>query len=490
MKNSEIEYLDSIYIEKLKNINKLELNFNRDKNITAIFGPNGCGKSTILHALACVYQRIRPDNPKTPIKGEEYRFSDFFIPTNYGAWEGSELEITYNTPQKKKRYVKKKDRWSRYEDRPRREVYFIGIDICVPKIEKEKKKSKINIKKESDIKEKKIKDISFVMNRKYEQLSDCNEKKYKLATSNNISYPSLFMGAGENKIIEIINLLHDVSDNALILIDELDLTIHTIALKRLLDVMIRISKDKKLQIVFTSHREEILEYKEVKENIEIRHIINFNENKTECIDRTTSKCIEQLTGIIPNIKTIYVEDNISEAIVKRFLKENEISRYYNIIKFGAIDNAFTIACGLYLSHKEIFQKSFFILDGDKYVEESEKLKWIEKRYSGTECGAENNRKEILTRFFQYSSKIKDGKFISPEEFIYDVIIQSENEKMKNTETYDALKNVQGVNDSHQYFPVSYQVDFIIEDFSKYLNSEWLEYTKELKGILSLNSSHL
>ena len=31
MKNSEIEYLDSIYIEKLKNINKLELNFNRDK---------------------------------------------------------------------------------------------------------------------------------------------------------------------------------------------------------------------------------------------------------------------------------------------------------------------------------------------------------------------------------------------------------------------------------------------------------------------------
>ena len=140
--------------------------------------------------------------------------------------------------------------------------------------------------------------------------------------------------------------------------------------------------------------------------------------------------------------------------------------------------------GLYLSNKEIFQKSFFILDGDKYVEESEKLKCIEKRYSGTECGAENNRKEILTRFFQYSSKIKDGKFISPEEFIYDVIIQSENEKMKNTETYDALKNVQGVNDSHQYFPVSYQVDFIIEDFSKYLNSEWLEYTKELKGILS------
>ena len=42
-------------------------------SLNAIIGKNGAGKSTILHALACINNRYE--------KGEEYKFNYFFTPT-------------------------------------------------------------------------------------------------------------------------------------------------------------------------------------------------------------------------------------------------------------------------------------------------------------------------------------------------------------------------------------------------------------------------
>ena len=49
--------ITSLHIDKLKGLENLDISF-EDKNVTAIFGANGCGKSTILHALACIYKGI------------------------------------------------------------------------------------------------------------------------------------------------------------------------------------------------------------------------------------------------------------------------------------------------------------------------------------------------------------------------------------------------------------------------------------------------
>ena len=47
--------LDKVFFTQLKGLHNVEISFT-DKPITAIFGVNGCGKSTILHALACLYR--------------------------------------------------------------------------------------------------------------------------------------------------------------------------------------------------------------------------------------------------------------------------------------------------------------------------------------------------------------------------------------------------------------------------------------------------
>ncbi|NJL57154.1 DUF2813 domain-containing protein [bacterium] len=131
-------------VTKLKNIKDLCISF-EPKNITGILGPNGYGKSTILHALACCFQP--PDEGQ-----EDYKFSNFFLPSPDALWEGSELKIVHTYRQSsqvhenvEQFYGKSSDRWKPiYKRRPTRTVHYFGVDICVPLIEAEKRNVKIN----------------------------------------------------------------------------------------------------------------------------------------------------------------------------------------------------------------------------------------------------------------------------------------------------------------------------------------------------------
>ena len=121
--------INSLYIKELKCLKDVDISF-EDKAVTAILGPNGHGKSTILHALACCYQPINKNITSN------YRFSDFFLPNTDAQWQGSELTLTHSyrngreeSTNNKTVYRKKTDRWKPiYARRPEREVYYIGIE--------------------------------------------------------------------------------------------------------------------------------------------------------------------------------------------------------------------------------------------------------------------------------------------------------------------------------------------------------------------------
>jgi len=81
------QVLHEIYVKELKNLKNLEMSF-EESPVTAILGPNGNGKSTILHALACSFAPIGD--------GENYKFSSFFLPNTDAQWNGSELEIIHS----------------------------------------------------------------------------------------------------------------------------------------------------------------------------------------------------------------------------------------------------------------------------------------------------------------------------------------------------------------------------------------------------------
>ena len=106
--------------------------------LTAIMGVNGIGKSTVLHALACAFKTA-------DALFLNYKFTQFFPPNPDASWKDSNFKIEYVVMQNKqhgeqtaeKEYGKWSDKWSpRYESRPAREVYYLGIETCVPDIEK------------------------------------------------------------------------------------------------------------------------------------------------------------------------------------------------------------------------------------------------------------------------------------------------------------------------------------------------------------------
>ena len=230
--------IKKIHIDRLKGLYDLEIDL--DKSLTAIMGVNGIGKSTVLHALACAFQ---PDG-----NGDNHIFPEFFPPNTDATWKDSKFDIEMENFEQKtirirtKTYEKQHDRWTpRYKNRPMRNVYYIGINTCVPDIEKEKLKGKVQYKtkiKSDKVSDNIIKDAAYIMNKDYKTLMENNSRNRSylgLETKSNLKYSSLSMGTGEQRTIRILQIAYAAEAYSLLLIDEIDLLMHVLSLKRLIE---------------------------------------------------------------------------------------------------------------------------------------------------------------------------------------------------------------------------------------------------------------
>lgn len=91
--------IEKIYFKELKALSKVMISIS--PTLTAIMGVNGVGKTTVIHALACMFQ---PND-----EGENYKFPDFFTPSSDSLWANSELTLYYKseTGNIERKYSKK-----------------------------------------------------------------------------------------------------------------------------------------------------------------------------------------------------------------------------------------------------------------------------------------------------------------------------------------------------------------------------------------------
>ena len=481
---SEQQKLNWVRFDKLKNLKDVELSF-AEKRVIGIFGPNGCGKSTILHSLLCLY---KPKN-----QGVNYRFSDFFKSDEYTNWIGSKITFNYSFRNREqeftntKSYTKRGSRWMKdYGDRPDRDVFFIGIDSCVPDIEKEKIKATVinthrvneRINHDEDI----MRAARYVMQMNYEDffLSETASSKQYLTVdaSGNVKYKSLSMGAGEQRVFRLLETIYNVPNYSLVIIDEIDLTLHTAALNRLIEKIVNIAETKKLQIIFTSHREELT----LRQDIDIRHIYQ-TQQKTFCISNTTPACIDRITGDVARCIGFFVEDDTSDAIIKKILEQKQILSRAEITKFGAIENAFSVAAGLCISRK-LDDNVIIVTDGDKYRTDDEKRSQIQKHLSGTEEDSDEKRQLAIEHIKQYVVN-RDG--MSPELVIWNALRNCDRE----SEIVTYAKDIVYTDDNHDYINeiiekmgVSKERGLcrIIDEFAK-CEETWNNYIREVSDWL-------
>lgn len=430
--------LINMHVDNLKGIKNLDISF--DKRITAIMGVNGAGKSTILHALACVYKPYRSE--------EDYKFSFFFTPNPDSSWRNSKFSITYWDENSQKEYIreyrKNADRWApRYVDRPQRDTYFIGIETCVPEIEKERQTSYIDYKtslaneRNAD---KIIRSAAYILNKDYDQLNYHKTKKKELLgvhTKGNMRYSSLSMGAGEQRVLRILRTIYTANTYSLILIDEIDILLHVMALKRLISILSEVAEQRNLQIIFTTHS---MEMSRLQDLVDIRYLHPLKE-KTMVYDMITSDIVYELSENVEQSIKIYVEDILAEMVVNVVAEDLGISRNIKVIKLGAANNAFILAASFILQEKDIANE-FILLDGDVYRSENDKRNAMKKVLSGTEKCHDTKVDKAVALIHQLILPEK----MEPEKFIFDMLVELNNK----SELVEIAKEFKAVSNSHQW----------------------------------------
>lgn len=484
----------SLSIKKLKGISSLdEIRFD-EKPLTAILGPNGCGKSTILHALTCCYK---------PVEGagqQNWQFRDFFTPTTDATWAGSSLVMVHSYrdgvtqfQEVETTYRKNADRWSpRYTSRPERYLKFIGIKSCVPRIEEETYTSAINYQTEAHADTDLIMaKMGTVFNRAYNELNLHRAhagRQYPGLALHGTRYSALAMGAGEQRVLEILSAVFKAPKYALILIDEIDLLLHTAALSLLIGILFHRAKEKSLQIIFTTHREAILELKDM---VSIKHIhtVRADPPKTYCFSNTKPDALKRLTGQQDRPLEIFVEDEMALAIVEYELSNLGMKRIANITQYGAATNCFTLAAGLLLSGGHDLARQLFLLDGDLYVTNEQQLERANAVLSGTEVDAAARRQSCIAGIRKLCAA--PGIAPAPEPQLHRMIRELPQQQDEgNNEIIALAQSIQAVDDAHSF------VELIIQTLNVHrpvgmnsivrvaaLSPAWEPYVAELRAWL-------
>ncbi len=229
--------------------------------IMAVVGENGVGKSTVLQAAASVYAIDLPNQ-------KERYASDFFPDTPWDRVRNAEIKYAVREGGRRTEHSVRKltDRWRGNPQRRKRAVAYIDLSRIQPVparvgYTKLAKSAFKEISAES-FGQPRLARFSAIMGRTYESakmaLSDADDnRRVPVVGHQGASYSGFHQGAGETTVAELIQA--DLPKNALILIDEIESSLHPRAQRRLIRDLAERCREVELQIVLTTHSPYVLD---------------------------------------------------------------------------------------------------------------------------------------------------------------------------------------------------------------------------------------
>ncbi|RXT05269.1 ATP-dependent endonuclease [Ammoniphilus sp. CFH 90114] len=310
--------LRKLKINGLRGLDDFSLDINYP--VFAIAGENGTGKSTILGCIACAYHSVKGFTPFD--KGNNfpyYTFGDFFITSRFDTpYNNAEVIWNYSGANYPESYTARKGKkWSKYEKRPKRAVQFIGISRALPAIEQRVLKAHFVGKGKNThmVYSQEVKQIaSAILGRTYtsaERYGSNDIHSLNVVNAGDV-YSGFNMGAGEDVVLTLINMLHEVPDDTLVIIEEIETGLHPKAQKEILKHIIDISFKKHLQVIMTTHSQVVLDSLPP----EGRVVLRRNGTKVTPEYRISSSYAFSILiqESIPEL-TIYTEDDVAQNLV-------------------------------------------------------------------------------------------------------------------------------------------------------------------------------
>lgn len=388
-----------------------DISFKLGKKITVIAGHNATGKSTVLGLLGhCAELKKKDGSPIIrPLFRTEFneiiKASKEFDKRCTNAYtinfkEGeNQFSISFRTTWQKDsrfRIIPKKTPSRNTEKKLEWPTLYLGLSRLYPIGESEKANTS-NSRLSNAQKEKFFQDYKAILSLNEEPI-DCSDITIKETTKKKTvgirteTYDAFCNSAGQDNLSQILLsvmsfevLKQQQGDNwkgGLLIIDELDATLHPAAQNKLLDYLYKAAKNIGIQIVFTTHSLSLLE--QVCKKIE-HNSSDFN-NYELVYFTTRNKILELLQNpnfdiiyydmlntlsILPSESrkvTVYTEDE--EA---RWLLRKLIEPYAPRIKLPQISLGYKELLKLLKGDYEHFCNIIFVLDGDVPQEEIDEL---------------------------------------------------------------------------------------------------------------------
>lgn len=332
-----------------------------DFPLTAVVGQNGSGKSTILQAAACVYQGDARRTTKFP--------QEFFPDTAWDSIGDVDIKFGYrqagDNPSGSLRHRK---RWLGHRQRPLREVRYVDLRRIQPvsarvgyaKIAKTKHKED----SATPFDEAQVKRLSAVMAKPYQSakmaLSDVDPRRaIPVLTKDNTPFSGFHQGSGETTVMELLQ--RDMPKYGIVLIDEIESSLHPRVQRNLVRDLAEICREKELQIIMSTHSPYILEELPMEARIQIMETGGM---KTVVRGVSPQFAMSNMDDqIYPEIE-LFVEDLRAQAMLAELLAKHgsEVFVRSTIIPFGSASVG--LALGQMLAAGRYPRPAVVFLDGD------------------------------------------------------------------------------------------------------------------------------
>ncbi len=330
--------------------------------IVAIVGENGSGKSTLLQTAATVYRDKNPKRTRFP--------SEFFPKTAWDEVQGVTIRYGYMRGQDHLTGSVRKptSRWLGHSERPERQVVYIDLNRLQPvatrvgyaRIAKTKHSEASAIEFDPD----QVKRFSGVMGRQYDSariaLTDIDStREVPVISKNGVAYSGFHQGSGETTVAELLQA--PLPKNGLILIDEIESSLHPRAQRRLIRDLAERCREAELQIIITTHSPYILEELPLEARM---HILESGGKKIIAAGVSPQFAMTKMDDENHPECDVYVEDESAKTWLGEILSAKSADTFprVSIVPFGS--SQVGLALGMMASQGRFPRPTCVFLDGD------------------------------------------------------------------------------------------------------------------------------
>lgn len=360
-------YLPKIILKKVRGFSEEPVLF--DFPVTAIIGPNGGGKTTVLGAAACAYKSIAPRT----FFSKSGKFDD-------GMQDWSiEYEIVDKAINKRDTIRRtasfKSLKWKR--DAVDRKVIVFGVSRTVPA--SERKDLMRCASRRFSVPDNRISEFSDVLRDAVSRIlgkdvSGFRELKISPsgiatlltgATASGTCYSEFHFGAGESSIIRMVAAIESAEDTSLILIEEIENGLHPVATIRLVEYLIWAAERKKIQVIFTTHSNEAIKPLPTKA-VWVATQDRIFQGKLDV------RSLRAITGQIDTSIVIFVEDDFAQMWIEAVLRQSKNGLIDHAQVYAMAGDGTAVAMNRYHNkNPSVNVTSICVIDGDSKQSESD-----------------------------------------------------------------------------------------------------------------------